>query len=155
MKYTSSSSIPYMSSWTYSINKVFKIVNRLLDNDPVLVSLSNGFNKRFNFIDVGSGKGKVLIQAKRKLKRINRIYGLEKDLELLYTAKNNLAITNTETILIHGDASERVLTDLIDSPIIVFLYNPFKVDILEKFIKNNPEIVMIIYMNPQYNSTTN
>jgi len=155
MKYVSDSIIPYMSSWTYPLNKALNYTNRLLKSDPIFNSITNLDKSEFSFIDIGCGKGKVLIQAKKKLKKIKRVFGLEKDLELLKIAKKNLAITNTKSILIHGDASDIILDNIISSPIIAFLYNPFEVTTLDKFLKHNPKIALIIYMNPQNSEVLN
>jgi precorrin-6B methylase 2 len=77
-------------------------------------------------VDVGCGKGRVLnYWLHSGLK--NRIYGLELDPEFAGFAARRLAKYKNVTILA-GDAIE----NLPDDATLIFLYNPFEGDVLER-----------------------
>jgi SAM-dependent methyltransferase len=86
------------------------------------------------FIDVGCGKGKQCIYAKKYFNFYKTI-GIDFSKELIDIAKKNLSNLNYKNIdFIVADAIEWKLPD---EYCFVFLYNPFNEVILEKFILNN------------------
>jgi len=148
--------IPYMASWTSVTNKIFKKIR-------ILILLKNGTSYNeisgqnlYNFIDIGSGKGKVIIIAQKKLPFIHKFYGLEKNEDLINTANKNLQITKTDSNILKHDESRFYLRDLSDHMFIVYLYNPFDSTTLINFLENNYlRIILLIYVNPVHKNIIN
>lgn len=111
-------------------------------------ALSTG-GKFENFIDIGSGKGKVCIYAAKYFKFM-KIVGIEFSLPLVEIANRNLANTNYKNIeFIKVDATEWRIPN---GNTIVFLFNPFNELILQSFMSSNVEHFkkndsIIIYAN--------
>lgn len=108
---------------------------------------------RFTFIDLGSGKGRVLLMATEY--PFDRIVGVELLPELNAVARENIG----------GDPLvELVLTDARDyvfptDPLVVFLFNPFPVWVLREVLRNlqrsmeaTPRPVFVILHNPVHES---
>lgn len=88
------------------------------------------------FIDVGCGKGKQCIYAKKYF-NFEQVIGIDFSKELIAVANKNLTKLNYRNIdLFVADALEWKLPN---EYCLVFLYNPFNEIILEKFISNNIE----------------
>ena len=86
------------------------------------------------FIDVGCGKGKQCIYAKKYF-NFEQVIGIDFSKELIEVANNNLSKLNYNNIDVFvADALEWKLPD---EYCLIFLYNPFNEIILEKFISNN------------------
>lgn len=86
------------------------------------------------FIDVGCGKGKQCIYAKKYF-NFQTVIGIDFSKELIDIANKNLSKLEYKNIdLFVADAFEWKLPD---AYCFVFLYNPFNEIILEKFISNN------------------
>jgi SAM-dependent methyltransferase len=113
---------------------------------------------RFEFIDFGSGKGRVLLLASEY--GFKKVIGVEFAKELHLIAGKNAAIyclykkrpNNIETICI-----DAMKFSLPDSPLVIFFYSPFRRMIMEKVLENlsrsltsNPrKIILIFYgLNP-------
>ena len=108
------------------------------------------------FIDIGSGKGRVVFQAAQRY-RLRRVIGLELSEELNAVARENIAghrdrLRCTDVELITGDVLE---VDVPDDVTIAFLNNPFTGDVfgaaLAKLIDSvdrNPRRLRIVYANP-------
>lgn len=138
---TSEASI-YMASWTNEVKRSFRTLNDMLG-----VAFEN-----YTFIDVGCGKGKVTIiweSCCRSQGRRQEIYGLELLEDLIPIAQSNY-------MKIHGEPGKFLVKDASDiNPIefgkkfILYLYNPFNENILERMIRkfSNYETV-IVYNNP-------
>ena len=108
------------------------------------------------FIDIGSGKGRVLlIAAEYGFKKIN---GLELSSKLCEIAKKNVSIFmrkksfSSDIEIINDNALHYNFTDKED---IIFLYSPFGEQILEQLIvnlknslKQSKRSIKIIYVNP-------
>jgi SAM-dependent methyltransferase len=86
------------------------------------------------FIDVGCGKGKQCIYAKKYF-NFEKVIGIDFSKELIDIAKKNLCHLNYENIDFF--VADAVDWELPDEYCFVFLYNPFNDVILEKFIKKN------------------
>ena len=108
------------------------------------------------FIDVGAGRGRIVMMASQY--DYARVMGVEFADELAAQARANLAACPPASIkasrveIIHGDATEIVAPDGVS---IFFLFNPFGADVLEKFLNNvlgahadNPRPMTFIYVNP-------
>jgi hypothetical protein len=129
----------YMSSFNSVIKKTISIVHDLEKEE---------FSK-YNLIDIGSGKGKVLFIWNKYLnnhKLNNKIIGIEYDLDLSEAANRNLKHKNNIQIL---------NLDIESSPDYIFkedavyyLYNPFGEKIIKSFIDKINSSHFIIYNNP-------
>ncbi len=86
------------------------------------------------FVDVGCGKGKACIYAKKYF-RFQRITGIDFSENLLEIARRNSSIAGFDDIeWQYGDARTWMLPE---RKSIVFMYNPFGEVVMESFIKNN------------------
>lgn len=112
--------------------------------------------REFTFIDIGSGKGRVLLMAADY--PFQRILGIELLPELHRVAKENLAKYKSDsqqcfTIdCIQGDASELIFPA---EPTVLYLFNPLPESALAKMITNleqslrrHPRPVFLLYHNP-------
>ena len=115
-----------------------------------LVIAERGYCPRL-FVDYGSGKGKVLIEAARH--DFKTIIGVEYSQELHDIAERNmqkLGLAERVT-LAHADARELDVS-LDDS--LLYFFNPFKGDILDGCLRNikehtnDPTSVDLLYANP-------
>jgi SAM-dependent methyltransferase len=111
---------------------------------------------RYTFVDVGSGKGRIVLMAAQLPFR--RVIGVELSAQLNEIAQRNLQRLPAglrkcgDLQLICSDASDY---EIPDEPTIVFLYNPFVGPLAEKFfqgvaksLRARPRDVRIIYRNP-------
>ena len=89
--------------------------------------------QKYNFIDIGSGKGIVMFFVLKNY-NYNFIYGLEFEKNFVNEARENLKKYKNKFELIYSDAKTYIVPD---KPFIVYLYNPFKEVILNEFINNN------------------
>ena len=118
--------IAYMPSWTSVIKTSHKFTTKYLGNKY----------KKFYFVDVGSGKGKVLflwLTLNYKNNVSQNVTGIEIDEELNIICKKNLSklpFNNNYTIC--NDDILNVNFKL--NNYIFFLYNPFNEDLLIKFL---------------------
>jgi SAM-dependent methyltransferase len=112
--------------------------------------------REFTFIDIGSGKGRVLLMAADY--PFKRILGIELLPELHRVAKENIAKYKSDTQqcfaidCIQGDASEFIFPP---EPAVVYLFNPLSesalakmVDNLEQSSRQHPKPVFVLYHNP-------
>ena len=122
---------------------------------PTLSSAKFDFHE-FTFIDIGSGKGRVLLMAADYPFR--RILGIELLPELHRMAKENIGKYKSDSQQCFaidcflGDASEFAFPP---EPIVVYLFNPFPesglarmVANLEQSLREYPRAVFVIYHNP-------
>lgn len=111
---------------------------------------------RFTFIDVGSGKGRILCAASRF--GFRRVVGLELSRQLHLEAARNL-----ETMLRRGDPVCRDLASInVDvtefefprEDLVIYMYNPFMGEVLEKMIRNlrrcwdGEKKIYVVYYHP-------
>jgi len=111
----------------------------------------------WNFIDIGTGRGRVILEAARYPFR--RVIGVEFASELFEAAEENVAAMPLEDIragrvgVAHGDATEWVLPD---GKTVFFLYNPFDARVLRRFLDHVlddharvPRPMVFLYLNPE------
>ncbi|MBO6655867.1 MAG: class I SAM-dependent methyltransferase [Pseudomonadales bacterium] len=111
--------------------------------------------RKCSFLDAGSGKGKVLLEA-RKL-GFEHIYGVELDPELHSISKSNLAKHDCERCtLINANVLDVPLPDDIG---VIFLYHPFHerimktfIDTIERHCSERKIACLIIYVRPKYDA---
>ena len=112
----------------------------------------------YTFIDLGSGKGRVLMLASELPFR--HIAGVELDPALVAASRLNLALWNrpdhvsSSIEVIHGDAVDVALPE---EPVLLYLYNPFDADLvsqladrLRSLLRARIHPVDIIYTRPDH-----
>lgn len=116
----------------------------------------------YRFVDLGSGKGRMLLVAAEYPFRT--IHGIEFALELHRQAEQNISRYRharqrcTELESINLDASEYRFPD---GKLILYLYNPFGPEVLRKVLTNleesiaqQPRHVIVVMVNPELASVT-
>lgn len=116
--------------------------------------------REFTFIDLGSGKGRVLLMASDYPFR--RILGVELIPSLNGIAQQNLAKYRSDSQQcfvmesVCGDATTYALPD---SPLIIYLFNPFPesglrraLASLKESLHEHPRTLYLLYHNPQLES---
>ena len=116
------------------------------------------YAKDFTFLDVGSGKGRVLLIASRF--PFSRVVGFEHSDRM-----NEIAARNVRQFAKHypdmvpveivgGDATRLPLPD---GPLVVFLFNPFGAGLMRGFAESlqnsyrrNPRKIIVIYYNATF-----
>lgn len=91
----------------------------------------------FTFIDIGCGKGKVLLSALAF--SFKRIIGVEFSPSLCEIAKNNLStarLMRRECDIVQVNCSDAVDFCVPNEPAIFFFYNPFTYDVMEIVLSN-------------------
>lgn len=140
-------SVQYQASWTSEIKRNFNFVNKNFSID------------KFDFIDVGCGKGKVLITWLKELIKISknqRLIGVDNYLPILKIARRNLKIIKKDNKIVLKNSSVLDLNFSNYKNIIFYLYNPFDEIILNKFLKKvYKKNVVIIYNNPVHYNKIN
>lgn len=107
------------------------------------------------FIDIGAGKGRALLEAAVHYD-FGRVIGLELSPDLARVARTNIAATPTlrcrDVEIVVGDATQYNLPDDVT---VVFLYNPFRGAIFERFLAavvasldRCPRPVRVVYRTP-------
>lgn len=112
----------------------------------------------WNFIDIGTGRGRVVMEAARH--EFRRVIGVEFAEELFQAAEENVAaiplghIKANRVSVIHDDATTFKLPG---GPSIFFLYNPFNATVLKRFLDHvledyarSPRPMMFLYLNPEW-----
>lgn len=110
----------------------------------------------FYFVDLGSGKGRALFLAAKT--GFNKVIGVEFSQSLHLLAEKNIAAASkswphvNRIEIIHGDARNY---DFPVVPTILYLYNPFDVEVmsqvlknLEKSVRTHINDVWVMYANP-------
>jgi hypothetical protein len=127
----------------------------LMQSSPTLASAKIDF-REFTFIDIGSGKGRVLLMAADYPFR--RILGIELLPELHRVAQENLSKYKSESQqcfaieALLGDACEFAVPA---EPIVLYLFNPLPesglarmISNLEQSLREHPRPVFVLYHNP-------
>lgn len=131
----------YMSSWTSIIRKS---TSRVLD----LIGDPEG---RVDFMDVGCGKGKVLLVWAEMLSGIGwaRILGIDYSDELLAICRVNLDRLGLQGISLWNKDATNVDPQDLAQTLVLYLYNPFQKEILARFLeKLEGKEAWLIYNNP-------
>ncbi len=114
--------------------------------------------EEYRFVDLGSGKGRMLLVAAEY--PFQTIHGIEFALELHRQAEQNISCYRhakqrcTELESINLDATDYRFPD---GKLILYLYNPFGPEVLRKVLTNlqesiaqQPRHVIVIMVNPEY-----
>ena len=117
-------------------------------------------HENFTFVDLGSGKGRVLLMASEY--PFSHIIGVEYAPELHAAAVKNVGTYRSPTQKCKsiecrcGDIAEFVFPD---TPLVVFLFNPAQEAVIERLathliasFRQTPREVWVIYVNPVHRS---
>ncbi len=141
-----SPNLSYGVSYESTPPEIFK---RMVDSLPIK-------HEEFSFVDVGSGKGKVLLMASEL--PFKKIIGIEFSSELHRIAQQNVSAYQSpnqrcktfECICV--DASECPIPS---DPLVFFFYHPFDDKVMrrvltniESSLKDHPRRMFILYYNP-------
>ena len=135
----------YMVSWTKTLKESFKEVARRVN--------LNGFN----FVDLGAGKGKVVLLA-RELKILGskneRYAGIDFESTLIEVAKSNsFKLFGDEGFFLNVDVYD-IEWEEFSQKLLVYLYNPFDNLVLTKVLERiKDKQVVVIYVNPVHSQT--
>lgn len=110
----------------------------------------------WSFVDFGCGKGRVLLSAGQR--PYGRVVGVEFATELARTAHSNLATMTGRRAqaieVVEGDATQFALPE---TPLVVFLFNPFGSPVIEQVAANiersyldAPRPIVVAYLNPEH-----
>ena len=132
----------YMASWTCDIKKIFNTIHNFLGEQI----------NEYTFIDIGCGKGKVLIVWALCCKKLNikqEIIGIDILGELIEIAqRNHLKVLKSQGRYIVHDI-EKIEPHLLGTKFILYLYNPFDEVTLETMLNRFSSLeILIVYNNP-------
>jgi hypothetical protein len=137
--------VHYEASAIPKFRRAMRVVRRIL----------GGRLPEFSFVDVGSGKGLVVMLAARQ--RFREVVGLEMAPELHAKAERNCSQFRAgqrrlaPMRLLQGDA---LRLELPPGHLVVYLYNPFDDVLLDRFLDRLDEIatdgreILLVYVNP-------
>lgn len=132
----------YFPSWTDEVLHSFKMIKCLLGNELT----------KYTFLDIGCGKGKVVLLWKTQLKRrrvSGNVIGIDYYDHVIKIAKeNHRKIFGEEGDFFVEDATTCDY-EKFGRNLIVYLYNPFGPSVLDKVLKKlSSQNVIVIYNNP-------
>ena len=112
-------------------------------------------SKDYVFLDAGCGGGKALIAGLSSSEaNFRHFFGIEYDSDLAALARKNLLKISPDELqwtVLHADA--RNVHELLEGNenLVVFMYNPFKGEVLEEFLANlrSFEHIILIYVEPE------
>ena len=129
--------------WTSTIDKSLRYVTNFLGDESL----------KFSFVDVGSGKGKVLLvcAGRNHVKEFRDIAGVEINSDLVHIARSNFQkMALAPCRMFTGSAQTLNLGDLNEN-LVLYLYNPFDEVLLADFLVNQTfKRCVIVYNNPVY-----
>ncbi|MGE0568097.1 MAG: class I SAM-dependent methyltransferase [Bacteroidia bacterium] len=137
--HNSESQFPYQACAHYVLNKVFDQIKPYLD---------------YQFIDIGCGKGRVLLVAQKY--GFSSIIGIEMSKEL--TTLANIEIDkfgqSNSKVNIQAFCENAIYFDYPNRDSVVFLFNPFDANMLEKslntLLQKNKKEIILVYVNPVF-----
>lgn len=92
----------------------------------------------YSFVDIGSGKGKILLYNLLSKSKYKKYASIEIDANLYNISLNNLKTTNIVIDKQIDFFNINILDyDCINEPSVYFIFNPFEKKIFKKFIDNN------------------
>lgn len=105
----------------------------------------------FTFVDIGAGKGKVLLTWEEANSIEQELFGIESDRYVAGAAIRNLTRRNSKAIISTTDA-ERFRFDLLDKKIIAWFCNPFGERVMLRVLPNLEACkeVWLLYQNPKH-----
>lgn len=136
-------SIGFQNATLHELNEI----NNFLREEPGIGS--------YKFIDVGSGKGRVILYNMSQKAPYGSYTGIEIDQRLHRVAELNMMSTNIdlnkEVVLVNQDILDYSIPY---EPCVYFLFHPFSSEVYNKFIEKNIEIInqtnsYIVFVSPQ------
>ena len=136
-------SIGFQNATLHEINEI----NNFLREEPGIGS--------YKFIDVGSGKGRVILYNMSQKAPYGSYMGIEIDQRLHHVAELNMMSTNIELnkeiVLVNQDILDYSIPY---EPCVYFLFHPFSSEVYNKFIEKNIKIInqtnsYIVFVSPQ------
>ena len=139
----------YHNSYGYQNTTLHELdqINNFLREEPEIGS--------YKFIDVGSGKGRVILYNIAQKAPYGSYMGIEIDPRLHHVAELNMMSTNIElnkeVVLVNQDILDYSIPY---EPCVYFLFHPFSSEVYDKFIEKNIEIInqtnsYIVFVSPQ------
>ena len=114
--------------------------------------------ERFTFIDLGAGKGRIMLLASNFSFR--RVLGVEFIPELQATATRNIELYQAPSR--HCQDVQCILSDVCDfefpkEPLVIFMWHPFVGPVFERVMENlaaslrkDPREVYVVYLKPEF-----
>ena len=136
-------SIGFQNATLHELNEI----NNFLREEPGIGS--------YKFIDIGSGKGRVILYNMSQKAPYGSYMGIEIDQRLHRVAELNMMSTNIELnkeiVLVNQDILDYSIPY---EPCVYFLFHPFSSEVYNKFIEKNIEIInqtnsYIVFVSPQ------
>jgi SAM-dependent methyltransferase len=133
----------YMCSWTSEIKAVFNATNAMLGPEF----------QEYSFVDVGCGKGKVILCWESLLRQrgiTQQLVGIDYYGPLIEVAKKNQRALGLreQDFFMQADAAE-VAYERFGYKLIIYLYNPFDDSILRRVLQRLEKVdPVIVYNNP-------
>jgi SAM-dependent methyltransferase len=136
-------SIGFQNATLHELNEI----NNFLREEPGIGS--------YKFIDIGSGKGRVILYNMSQKAPYGSYMGIEIDQRLHRVAELNMMSTNIdlnkEVVLVNQDILDYSIPY---EPCVYFLFHPFSSEVYNKFIEKNIEIInqtdsYIVFVSPQ------
>lgn len=110
-------------------------------------------NINFDFVDLGSGKGKPILYLSKSFAKSNFL-GIEIDKELHDVALKNKSVVNNQNINFINDNCLNLKTYINPNKnLIIYLFNPFGIETFKKIITQLDSFnsnILIIYVDPVY-----
>jgi len=118
------------------------------------ISESKQFGPIENFIDVGCGKGRMVITAEAS-REFKIVIGVDYSFDLVKTARLNIIKKGFKSIIYTANAEEFLLPP---GRFLIYMFNPFDQDVLMRFVQNNMTSLhayssVILYHNKVYSQT--
>lgn len=122
----------------------------ILERNINFLKKNNFFDDTFSFIDIGSGCGILIHYVLNNLDYFCNYYGIEFEKNFFEISKKNLISYKHKNMNLHYKDARNFLLE--EKKYLIYLYNPFKFDILKIFLSNNYENIIknkstIIYHN--------
>ncbi len=133
----------YLGSWSNIIKKTYSLADQFLGSNM----------DNYSFIDMGCGKGRVLLiweQLIQKHKRNISLSGIDLNPTLIEIAKNNhRKMFNKEGDFSVQDVCNLSSVESMNENLIIYMFNPFGEPVIRKMLEQlTDKKVMIIYVNP-------
>ena len=142
--------VPLWKMRVQSPNKTIAFRYETIDEREVLDALQKLEidPEQFSFVDLGCGKGRILIIAGRY--GFNSITGVEFSSDLAAMARRNLKIVGAHRVsVLEGDAADYSFNQ---RPTVLYLFNPFGLALMKAVLANlriaKPHPLYIVYVNP-------
>lgn len=138
---------PTSNGFQHATLKELDHINEILSQDPAIGS--------YKFIDLGSGKGKVILHNLASKAPYSSYVGVEIDPSLHDIANNNLLTTSIELNKNIEFVNEDILEyEIPDEPCVIYLFYSFSKELFPTFIEKNIDTInknnsYLVLLSPQ------